>query len=149
MFCFYINSTDSLEAIGLSSRAFRLHLSAFVARHTRILSLSSVLGTTSSMERGCLLKGSCLSESKWDLMVAKSTVICDAGRITGSSMSVNSRGSAPRKIKNCAMRISEKMSPKNSSGTSPSSSSCDSSDLILFSTLSTKTWISSISACSF
>jgi hypothetical protein len=41
------------------------------------------------------------------------------------------------------------MSPKNSSGTSPSSSSCDSSDLILFSTLSTKTWISSISACSF
>ena len=52
-----------------------------------------LLGMTSSIFKGILLKGSDGSESKWDLMVERLTVAWDEGSMTGSCIMVYITGS--------------------------------------------------------
>ena len=54
---------------------------------------SCVLGTTSSSLSGTRLKGSVVSDKRCDLMVDRSIVVLEDGKITGSRMIVYMRGS--------------------------------------------------------
>lgn len=51
------------------------------------------LGITSSIFSGARLKGSFESDNKWDLMVDLSMMAREVGRMTGSLITVNIKGS--------------------------------------------------------
>lgn len=56
------------------------------------------LGMTSSMDKGARLNGSLVSESRCDLIVARSMMVLEDGNMTGSRISVNIKGSAGNTI---------------------------------------------------
>ena len=82
------SGVSSITLMSLSLLAFRSFLNAL------ILSSNSLSGITSSIFNGVRLNGSFGSESKWERIVERSTVVLDIGRMTGSVIKVYIKGSA-------------------------------------------------------
>lgn len=82
-----VSSITSSTALPFTACAFLSALNA------SIFAIISVSGTTSSIFRGARLKGSFGSERRCERMVERSMVVREVGRMTGSVMRVNMRGS--------------------------------------------------------
>lgn len=120
---------------GARGETERLSLRPLAILHSRICCLSSLLSFSCDSSSGWRLKGSVPSFSKCRVMVARSKVIPELGRITGSFIKVSKMGS--KKAGGISPRASTSLCSSCSTSCSPLMKACNrascSGSLIFFS----------------